>query len=168
MIGTRSSPAASSALRIPATRPSIMSLGATMSTPARACDTATLPSRYTEASFSISPSCTTPQCPWSVYSHRHTSPTTSSWGTARLSARAPRGAGGRAPAGAARAVGEVGQRGGHPGPPRAPEQAGAAPAGGGGRGGSGAPRGGDLAAPAAGSAAAVQPVLPPPPPAVPR
>src|SRR3989441_255935 len=35
MIGTRASPAASSALRIPATRPSIMSLGATMSTPAR-------------------------------------------------------------------------------------------------------------------------------------
>src|SRR5437879_5234524 len=84
MIGTRASPAASSALRIPATRPSIMSLGATRSTPARACDTATLPSRYTEASLSMSPSCTTPQCPWSVYSHRHTSPITSSWGTARF------------------------------------------------------------------------------------
>ena len=90
MIGTRASPAASSAVRIPATRPSIMSLGATTSTPARACDTATLASRYTEASFSTSPSCTTPQCPWSVYSHRHTSPITSSWGTARLSARAAR------------------------------------------------------------------------------
>src|SRR5438876_383632 len=36
MIGTRAWPAASSALRIPATRPSIMSLGATMSTPALA------------------------------------------------------------------------------------------------------------------------------------
>src|SRR5438034_746652 len=36
MIGTRENPAASSALRIPATRPSIMSLGATRSTPAHA------------------------------------------------------------------------------------------------------------------------------------
>src|SRR5437588_90340 len=40
MIGTRDCPAASSALRMPATRPSIMSLGATMSTPAPACDPA--------------------------------------------------------------------------------------------------------------------------------
>src|SRR2546423_9769111 len=40
--------------RIPATRPSSMSLGATRSTPARACATATLPSRYTDASFSRS------------------------------------------------------------------------------------------------------------------
>src|SRR5436853_542593 len=36
MIGTREWPAASSALRIPATRPSSMSLGATRSTPAHA------------------------------------------------------------------------------------------------------------------------------------
>ena len=63
MIGTRPSPAASSAFRIPATRPSIISLGATMSTPARACDTATLPSKYTDASLSTSPSWITPQCP---------------------------------------------------------------------------------------------------------
>ena len=88
MIGTRDSPAASSALRIPATRPSIMSLGATISIPARACVTATLPSRYTDASLSTSPSWITPQCPWSVYSHRHTSPITSSSGTARFTARA--------------------------------------------------------------------------------
>src|SRR5947209_8178745 len=88
MIGTRDSPAASSALRMPATRPSIMSLGATRSTPARACVTATLPSRYTDASFSTSPSWITPQWPWSVYSHRQTSPTTSRSGTARFTARA--------------------------------------------------------------------------------
>src|SRR5205823_196279 len=80
--------AASSALRMPATRPSIMSLGATMSIPARACVTATLPSRYTDASLSTSPSWITPQCPWSVYSHRHTSPITSRSGTARFTARA--------------------------------------------------------------------------------
>src|SRR2546426_463745 len=88
MIGTRENPAASSALRIPATRPSIMSLGATMSMPARACVTATLPSRYTDASLSTSPSCTTPQCPWSVYSHRQASPITSTSGAARFTARA--------------------------------------------------------------------------------
>src|SRR5258708_1109607 len=89
MIGTRESPAASSALRIPATRPSIMSLGATMSMPARACVTATLPSRYTDASLSTSPSCTTPQCPWSVYSHRQTSPTTTTSGPPPSPARPP-------------------------------------------------------------------------------
>src|SRR3989442_1547722 len=48
---------------LPAPRPSIMSLGATRSIPARACVTATLPSRYTDASFSTSPSWITPQCP---------------------------------------------------------------------------------------------------------
>src|SRR2546428_679496 len=88
MIGTRDSPAASSALRMPATRPSIMSLGATRSTPARACVTAPWPSRYPDASFSTSPSWITPQWPWSVYSHRQTSPTTSRSGTARFTARA--------------------------------------------------------------------------------
>src|SRR6266480_535666 len=88
MIGMRENPAASSAFRIPATRPSIISLGATMSMPARACVTATLPSRYTDASLSTSPSCTTPQCPWSVYSHRQASPITSSSGAARFTARA--------------------------------------------------------------------------------
>ena len=49
-------PFSSSAERIAPTRPSIMSLGATMSAPARACDTASRASSSSVASLSTSPS----------------------------------------------------------------------------------------------------------------
>ena len=71
-------PAASSALRMAATRPSIMSLGATISAPARACDTAALASHSSVGSFCTSPSTTSPQWPWLVYSQLQTSVITSS------------------------------------------------------------------------------------------
>ncbi len=51
-MGVLVNPAASSALRIAATRPSIMSLGATISAPARACDTAAFASHSSVGSFS--------------------------------------------------------------------------------------------------------------------
>ena len=58
-------------------RPSIMSLGATISAPASASESAVLASNATLESFSTSnfvPSPTgTPQCPWEVYSQRQTS-----------------------------------------------------------------------------------------------
>ena len=54
-------------------RPSIMSDGATMSAPALACDKASLDSSSSVASLRTSPLSTTPQWPWSVYSHRQTS-----------------------------------------------------------------------------------------------
>ena len=61
-----------------ATRPSIMSLGATTSAPARACTSAI--SASTSMVASLSTSCSPsrrvrrmPQCPWSVYSSTHTS-----------------------------------------------------------------------------------------------
>ncbi len=44
-----------------------------MSAPARACDTAVFARRSSVGSLRISSPCTTPQCPWSVYSHRQTS-----------------------------------------------------------------------------------------------
>ena len=73
----------SSARRIAATRPSIMSLGATMSAPARARLAAVCASRSSDESFSTSqPSLVStiiPQCPWLVYSHRHTSPISTSF-----------------------------------------------------------------------------------------
>ena len=71
-------PAPSSADRIAATRPSIMSLGATMSAPARR---ATAPrARAARASRRCPPrrSRSTPQWPWSVYSHMQTSVITTS------------------------------------------------------------------------------------------
>ena len=64
-----------------------MSDGATMSAPARACDTAARASRSSELSLSTSPSMMIPQCPWSVYSHRQTSVMTMMSGAARLNAR---------------------------------------------------------------------------------
>ncbi len=58
-----------------------MSDGATMSAPARAWLTAVRASSSSVASLSTAPSSrSTPQWPWSVYSHRHTSVTTSSSG----------------------------------------------------------------------------------------
>ncbi len=81
-------PSPSSSARIAPTRPSIMSEGATTSAPARAWLTAVRASSSTEASLStVCSPFSTPQWPWSVYSHRHTSVTTSSSGTAALSAR---------------------------------------------------------------------------------
>jgi len=65
-----------------------MSLGATTSAPARAWLTAVRASSSSEASLSTEPSSrTTPQCPWSVYSHRQTSVITSVCGWADLIAR---------------------------------------------------------------------------------
>ena len=80
-------PASSSASRMRPTRPSIMSDGATMSAPATACDSAARASSSTVASLTISSPARTPQWPCDVYSHRHTSVTTSSPGTSRLRAR---------------------------------------------------------------------------------
>ena len=56
-----------------ATRKSIMSEGATMSAPASAWLTAVLDNNSSVGSLSTSPLSTIPQCPWSVYSQRHTS-----------------------------------------------------------------------------------------------
>ena len=59
------------------TRPSIMSLGATMSAPARAWEVAVRASSSSVASLSTvnpsPPSRIAPQWPWLVYSHRHRS-----------------------------------------------------------------------------------------------
>ena len=66
-------PFSSSARRIAPTRPSIMSDGATMSAPARACESASRASSSSVASLSTSLPATTPQWPWSVYSHMQTS-----------------------------------------------------------------------------------------------
>ena len=65
------------------TRPSIMSEGATMSTPAAASETEVRASSSMAASFSTSPRALSgPQWPWSVYSQRQTSATTASEGSA--------------------------------------------------------------------------------------
>ncbi len=107
-------PLASSAVRMAPTRPSIMSLGAMISMPARACETAVLArisrvgslaiSNASAANFSASAAAdpvvttvfgppgfaagsTMPQCPWLMYSHRQTSPITIRPGTAALMAR---------------------------------------------------------------------------------
>ena len=64
-----------------------MSLGATMSAPARACDSASRASSSSVASLSTSPFASTPQWPWTVYSHMQTSVITTSCGSSRLSAR---------------------------------------------------------------------------------
>ena len=82
------SPSSSRAWRIAPTRPSIMSLGATMSAPARAWATAVLESNSSVWSLSTDPSgASTPQWPWLVYSQRHRSAITIVCGTASLIAR---------------------------------------------------------------------------------
>ena len=98
-MGTSSKPASSSPLRMAATRPSIMSEGATMSAPARAWATASLARMGSVRSLSTVRSCPgppafgglrMPQWPWSVYSQRQTSVATTSPGSAFLSARTAR------------------------------------------------------------------------------
>ena len=79
-----------SASRIAPTRPSIMSLGATTSAPASTWLTAVRASSSSVSSFSTSPSRSTPQCPWLVYSQRHTSVTSVRPGTSARSARSAR------------------------------------------------------------------------------
>ena len=83
-------PLSSSALRMAATRPSIMSLGAITSAPARACDTAVFASHPSVMSLSTSLFTTYPQWPWLVYSQLHTSVTTSRPGTPALIPRIAR------------------------------------------------------------------------------
>ena len=71
-----------------ATRPSIMSEGATMSAPALAWATAVRASSARVGSFLTSPSGETrPQWPWEVYSHRQVSATTTSSGQRSLMRR---------------------------------------------------------------------------------
>ena len=73
-MATSGSPASSRARLIAATCPSIIPLGATTCAPARACATAVAAYRSSVASLSTAPEpVSTPQCPWSVYSHRHRS-----------------------------------------------------------------------------------------------
>ena len=67
-------------MRIAPTRPSIMSDGATISAPARACDSASRTSSSSVASLSTSLPSIAPQWPWSVYSHMQTSVITASPG----------------------------------------------------------------------------------------
>ena len=99
-------PAWSRALRIAPTRPSIMSEGAIISTPARVSETLVRASSSSVASLTISYSAATaggvataapsdcgcartiPQWPCDIYSHRHTSPMIISLETSRLIARA--------------------------------------------------------------------------------
>jgi hypothetical protein len=65
-----------------------MSLGATTSAPARACDTAARAISSTLGSLSTEPSLRSrPQWPWSVYSQRQTSVITTRSGWASLIAR---------------------------------------------------------------------------------
>ncbi len=74
MIAVWLKPSASRAVRIAATWPSIIALGATMSAPARAWLTAISASRLSAASLSTLPSgASGPQWPWSVYSHMQVS-----------------------------------------------------------------------------------------------
>ena len=87
MIGVCAKPEPSSASRIAPTRPSIMSEGATMSTPASASETEVRASSSIAPSLSTSPRALSgPQCPCSVYSQRQTSAITASAGSASLSA----------------------------------------------------------------------------------
>ena len=72
-MGTFWKPCPSRAARMAATRPSIMSEGATMSAPAWAWDRAVLDSTSRVLSLSTSWPSRMPQWPWSVYSHMHTS-----------------------------------------------------------------------------------------------
>ena len=84
MIGVSLKPSRSSSSRIARTRPSIMSLGATMSAPASTWLAAVRASSFSVGSFRIlAPALsrrTMPQWPCSMYSHRHTSVMTSSCG----------------------------------------------------------------------------------------
>jgi len=80
-------PCWSSARRIAPTLPSIMSLGATTSAPAAACDTAVLANSSNVASLSTTPFRTMPQWPCEVYSQRQTSVITTRSGAARFMAR---------------------------------------------------------------------------------
>jgi hypothetical protein len=89
MIGVSSKPSLSSSLLMAATRPSIMSEGATISAPASAWEDAVRARSSRLISFRTRPVffSTTPQCPWLMYSQRHTSVTTSSSGIASFIAR---------------------------------------------------------------------------------
>ena len=88
MIGVSLRPCSSSAARSAPTRPSIMSLGASASAPAAACETAVRASSSSVASLSTTPSSrSTPQWPWLVYSQRQRSVITSRSGCAALIAR---------------------------------------------------------------------------------
>ncbi len=89
MIAVSVRPSLSSDERIAATRPSIMSDGATMSAPAAAWERAVSARSSRVRSFSTTPSRRTPQWPWEVYWHRHTSVMTVSEGTSALIARTP-------------------------------------------------------------------------------
>ena len=84
MIERLVNPSKSRASRIAATRPSIMSDGAIISAPALAWLTATRASRSSVGSLSTSCPLSRPQWPWSVYSHRQTSPITTRSGSAFL------------------------------------------------------------------------------------
>src|SRR6266542_1625696 len=86
-MAVRSNPFSSRARRIAATRPSIMSEGATTSTPALACDSAAFARSGSVASLSTSPSRITPQWPCEVNSSRQTSVTTRICGTSFFSRR---------------------------------------------------------------------------------
>ena len=87
MIGVSVNEASSSASRMAPTRPSIMSEGATTSAPASTCEIAVRASNSSVGSLRTVPSSTTPQWPWLVYSHRHTSVITSRSGTLSFTAR---------------------------------------------------------------------------------
>ncbi len=96
-----SNPCPSSAVRMRPTRPSIMSLGATTSAPARACTRAISARTSSVASLSTSIASAgppgrfrrTPQCPWSVYSSTQTSVITTRSGTAAFISATARGTG---------------------------------------------------------------------------
>ena len=94
-MGVSECPSSSRDLRMAATRPSIMSLGATTSAPALARLTAVRASwRSVESLSTAQPSrvsMTTPQWPWLVYSHRQTSAISTSFLAASVffSARSP-------------------------------------------------------------------------------
>ncbi len=90
MMGVLRNPAASSAARIAATRPSIMSDGATMSAPASAWLTAVRASSPSVRSLSTSQPSRMPQCPWSVYSQPQTSVIVTMSGASALIVRTAR------------------------------------------------------------------------------
>src|SRR6202046_3509379 len=90
MIATWLKPLPSSAERIAPPPPSIMSDGATISAPARACDSAERVSSSSVASLSTSLPASAPQWPWSVYSHMQTSVITAIPGTRSLISRIAR------------------------------------------------------------------------------
>src|SRR5450631_3145843 len=83
-MATSSCPCASRVCRIAPTRPSIMSLGATMSAPASAWLRAARAIASSDRSLSTCPSRRMPQCPCEVYSHKHTSVIPTMSGTSSL------------------------------------------------------------------------------------